>query len=93
MCIGDLLGSGTISGPTRDSLGSLLELTANGKDRLSLPGGITRAFLEDGDQVTLRGWCDGGRYRIGFGECSGTILPAVREPDWMGGAKGRWQER
>ncbi|WP_112322065.1 fumarylacetoacetase [Oceanibium sediminis] len=71
---GDLLGSGTISGVAKDSFGSLLELTWNGRDPLPVEGG-TRTFLEDGDTVTLRGWCEGD-VRIGFGACSGTILPA-----------------
>ena len=67
-------GSGTISGPTRDSCGSLLELTWNGTEPISVDGG-TRTFLEDADTVTLTGMCT-GPYRIGFGACSGTILPA-----------------
>lgn len=71
---GDLLGSGTISGTTPDSLGSLLELTWNGRDPIKIAGG-TRTFLQDGDTVTLRGWCEGD-VRLGFGECRGTILPA-----------------
>jgi fumarylacetoacetase len=71
---GDLLGSGTISGETRDSCGSLLELTWNGRDPIAVEGG-SRTFLQDGDSVTLRGWCEGA-YRIGFGACSGTIRPA-----------------
>ena len=79
MEVGDLLGSGTISGPTPDSLGSLLELTWNGRDPIALPGGQERRFLEDGDTVTLRGWCEGA-YRIGFGTCSGTIRPAPAPP-------------
>ena len=72
---GDLLGSGTISGPSPDSLGSLLELTRGGQSPLSLRGG-PRSFLEDGDTVTLSGWCEGRGHRIGFGTASGTILPA-----------------
>lgn len=75
MATGDLLGSGTISGPTKDSFGSLLELTWNGRDAISVEGG-QRTFLEDGDTVSITGWCDGD-YRIGFGHCSGKILPAV----------------
>jgi fumarylacetoacetase len=76
MCTGDLLGSGTISGPTRESLGSLLELTRNGKEPLLLDSDIRRAFLEDGDSIVLSGWADGNGYRVGFGTCEGTILPA-----------------
>lgn len=75
---GDLLGSGTISGPTPDSFGSLLELTWNGRDPISVDGG-TRTFLEDGDTVAITGWCEGD-YRIGFGPCDGAILPAVSFP-------------
>lgn len=73
---GDLLATGTISGPAADSLGSLLELTKGGREPLKLPGGATRAFLEDGDRVTITGWCQGDGYRVGFGEVSGTLLPA-----------------
>ncbi len=74
---GDLLGSGTQSGPTPEEAGSLLELTEGGKRRCISPRGETRTFLEDGDRVTLRGWCERpGCARIGFGEASGTILPA-----------------
>lgn len=75
MCTGDLLGSGTVSGQTADSLGSLLEITWNGRDPIDL-GGVSRTFIEDGDTLTLRGRCEGD-YRVGFGDCAGTILPAV----------------
>jgi fumarylacetoacetase len=75
---GDLFGSGTLSGPTLDQAGALIELTAGGKNPVSLPDGERRAFLEDGDTVILRGWCERpGSARIGFGECRGTVLPAV----------------
>jgi hypothetical protein len=74
--VGDLMGSGTISGTTPDSYGSLLELTVNGKQPLDLGNGTTRTFLEDGDEVTLTGWCQGDGYRVGFGEVRGEILPA-----------------
>ncbi len=74
---GDLLGSGTQSGPAPAEAGSLLELTEGGKRPLTLPGGETRTFLEDGDRVILRGWCERpGRARIGFGEASGSIVAA-----------------
>jgi fumarylacetoacetase len=74
---GDLLGSGTQSGPVAAEAGSLLELTAGGKQPLTLPNGEQRVFLEDGDRVVLRGWTAApGRPRIGFGEASGTVLPA-----------------
>ena len=74
--VGDLMGSGTISGPTADSCGSLLESTWNGQRPLKLEEGGERAFLLDGDEITLRGWCQGEGYRVGFGECVGSILPA-----------------
>jgi fumarylacetoacetase len=74
--VGDLMGSGTISGPTPDSFGSLLELTWNGTKPIALEGGGTRTFIEDGDELTLAGWCQGDGYRVGFGTCVGTILPA-----------------
>lgn len=73
---GDLLASGTISGPAPESRGSLLELAWRGAEPLALPGGESRVFLEDGDHLTIRGWCAGEGYRIGFGEVSGTVLPA-----------------
>ena len=73
---GDLLGSGTQSGPAADEAGSLLELTAGGKQTIDI-GGEARTFLEDGDSVVMRGWAEAaGRPRIGFGEVSGTVLPA-----------------
>lgn len=74
---GDLLASGTISGPTPDAYGSLLELTWRGERPLALPGGETRTFLQDGDTVTMRGHCQGDGYRVGFGQVSGTIVPAI----------------
>ena len=75
---GDLLASGTVSGETKDSRGCLLERTWRGSEPLQLPGGETRAFLEDGDEVILAGHCAGdGRRRIGFGECRGELLPAL----------------
>lgn len=80
MRVGDLLGSGTISGPVKESRGSLLELSWGGKEPLALPGGIVRSFLEDGDTLTLRGACRGDGHVIGFGACSGTILPALADP-------------
>jgi len=74
---GDLLGSGTLSGPTPDSAGSLMELTAAGKSRFVLPSGETRGFLENGDQVVQRGRCvRPGATSIGFGEAAGIVLPA-----------------
>jgi fumarylacetoacetase len=73
---GDLLGSGTQSGPAPEEAGSLLELTAGGKQELTLANGETRLFLEDGDSVVMRGWAEkAGCARIGFGEVAGTVLP------------------
>jgi fumarylacetoacetase len=76
---GDLLASGTISGSEPGSRGSLLELTWRGTQPLLLADGEQRRFLEDGDRVTFRGWCQGDGYRVGFGEVMGKILPA-RQP-------------
>jgi fumarylacetoacetase len=74
---GDLFGSGTLSGPTPDQAGALIELTVGGKQPVALPGGEQRTFLEDGDAVVLRGWCERpGAARIGFGECLGQVIPA-----------------
>ena len=73
---GDLLGSGTISGQEPGSFGSLLEMTWSGKNELKLDAGLTRTFLEDGDEVLIRGYCQGEGYRVGFGECDGVVLPA-----------------
>jgi fumarylacetoacetase len=75
---GDLLGSGTQSGPLASQAGSLLELSVGGQRPVSLEGAETRTFLEDGDRVTLRGWCERAGYaRIGFGEATATVLPAL----------------
>lgn len=82
MNAGDLLGSGTISGPTPDSRGSLLELSWGGKEPITLADGSTRSFIADGDTVILRGHAQGGGYRIGFGDCAGTVRPAPSIPDW-----------
>lgn len=74
---GDLFGSGTLSGPTLDQAGALIELTTGGKHPLALPNGESRTYLEDGDAVVIRGWCEkAGAARIGFGECRGSVLPA-----------------
>jgi fumarylacetoacetase len=73
---GDLMASGTISGPTEDSYGSMLELSWRGQNPVELPSGETRAFLEDGDRVILRGHAQGDGYRVGFGTAEGTVLPA-----------------
>lgn len=81
MNVGDLLGSGTISGPTNAEYGSLLELSRGGKQPVAIVGG-TRSFIEDGDTVTLRGHAAGDGYRIGFGSCSGRLLAAMAVPEW-----------
>ena len=75
---GDLIGTGTQSGPAPEEAGSLLELSNGGKQAITLAGGEQRTFLEDGDAVILRGWCERpGAARIGFGECRSTVLPAL----------------
>jgi fumarylacetoacetase len=73
---GDLLASGTISGPTDESRGCMLELTWRGANPLTLPNGETRKWLEDGDRLTITGWAQGDGYRIGFGEVTGCVIPA-----------------
>ena len=74
---GDLFGSGTLSGPSRDGCGSLIELSRNGAEPIALPTGETRTFLEDGDSLTLSGRLEAeGFARIGFGPCTGMVLPA-----------------
>ena len=79
---GDLLATGTISGPIKGSRGCMLELTWRGAEPLSLPTGETRRFLEDGDEVIMRGYCEReGAVRIGFGECRGLVLPAAAPVD------------
>jgi fumarylacetoacetase len=76
MNVGDLLGSGTISGPEKHQRGSLLEVSWNGTEPVELASGVKRTFLEDGDSLVMRGWCQGNGYRVGFGEVEGTIIPA-----------------
>lgn len=73
---GDLLASGTISGKTPDSYGSMLELSWKGTKEITLSDGQKRKFLQDGDEVTLTGYCQGDGYRVGFGQCIGKLLPA-----------------
>ena len=81
---GDLMGTGTLSGPTLKEAGALIELTVGGKQPLTLPNGQMRTYLEDGDAVVLRGWCEkAGAARIGFGECIGTVLPCVVGRDFL----------
>jgi fumarylacetoacetase len=77
MQVGDLIGSGTISGTEPGSLGSFLEASDGGKRVFELSNGIKRTFLEDGDSITIRGWCGkDGSNLVGFGDCEGTIEPA-----------------
>lgn len=76
MRVGDLLGSGTISGPERSARGSMLELSWGGAEPVTLDTGETRSFLEDGDTVTLRGHAQGDGFRVGFGACAGQVRPA-----------------
>jgi len=78
MNTGDLLGSGTISGPTRDEYGSLMELSWGGKKPFTLDTGETRSFIEDGDCLTLKGYAQGDGFKVGFGDCTGRILPALQ---------------
>ncbi len=80
MATGDLLGSGTISGPTPDEYGSLMEKSWAGREPFTLDTGETRTFIEDGDTLTLTGAAKGDGYKIGFGACVGTILPAKSFP-------------
>ncbi len=74
---GDMMGSGTISGPTKDSYGSMLELTWRGQNPIALKDGSTRKFIQDGDTVIMRAHCEKDGLRIGFGDCSGTVLPVI----------------
>ncbi|MEW9670219.1 fumarylacetoacetase [Ammoniphilus sp. 3BR4] len=74
---GDLLASGTISGPEKESRGCLLESTWRGAEPIQMSNGEQRVWIEDGDQLTITGWCEGDGYRIGFGEVNGRVLPAL----------------
>ncbi len=76
MNTGDLLGSGTISGPDKTGYGSLLEISWGGKYPIKIDGGQERTFIEDGDTLTLTGWAQGDGFKIGFGQCEGKILAA-----------------
>ena len=73
---GDMMGSGTISGPTKDSFGSMLELTWRGQHPIKLSDGTERKFINDNDTVIMRAYCQNEDVRIGFGECTGKVLPA-----------------
>ena len=79
MNTGDLLGSGTISGPTKDSRGSLLEMSWGGKEPIAIAGG-TRSFIDDNDTLVLRGAARGDGFTIGFGDCAGKVIPALADP-------------
>lgn len=76
---GDMMGSGTISGSSQDSFGSMLELTWGGKNPIKLNDGSERKFIEDGDTVTIKGYCENNEVRIGFGECSSKLLPVYQK--------------
>ncbi len=83
LCPGDLIASGTVSGPEKSNRGCLLELTWKGSEPLSLPGQGSRLFLEDGDEVILSGYCAAeGFARIGLGTCRGVISPAISAPQF-----------
>ncbi|TMJ22948.1 MAG: fumarylacetoacetase [Alphaproteobacteria bacterium] len=86
MNVGDLLGSGTISGPDKHQRGSLLEISWNGTEPIVLAGGVKRTFLEDGDCLVMRGWCQGDGYRVAFGEVEGPIAPSECFPPSLRGA-------
>jgi len=77
MSVGDLLGSGTISGTEKSELGSMLELAWNATAPIKLENGEERTFINDGDVVNMHGTCKGNGYTIGFGDCSGGIKPAL----------------
>ncbi|WP_071795960.1 fumarylacetoacetase [Natronohydrobacter thiooxidans] len=79
MNVGDLLGSGTISGPEKGNRGSLLELSWGGKEPFEIAGG-SRSFIQDNDTLVLRGQCRGEGYTIGFGDCVGKVIPALADP-------------
>ena len=74
--VGDMYASGTISGPTADSYGSMLEITWGGKNPVQMPDGTERKFIQDNDTVIMKGYAERDGVRIGFGECSGKILPS-----------------
>lgn len=75
--VGDMMASGTISGKTKTSYGSMLEISAGGKQAIKMPDGSERKFIKDGDTVTLKGWCVKDGVRVGFGEASAKVLPAI----------------
>jgi fumarylacetoacetase len=71
---GDMMASGTLSGPTPDTYGSMLEITWRGENPLELTTGETRKFLQDGDRLTITGWAQGDGYQVGFGEVVGRVM-------------------
>jgi fumarylacetoacetase len=75
--VGDLCASGTISGPTPDSYGSMLEISWKGTKPVAMPDGSERKFINDGDTVVMRGWGESNGVRIGFGNCEGKVLPTL----------------
>mgnify|MGYP003349316708 FL=1 len=75
--VGDVMASGTISGPDPSSFGSLMELSWKGTKPIPLSDGISRTYIEDYDTVTLTGFCQSGDCRVGFGECTAQVLPAL----------------
>ncbi len=83
LSVGDLLGSGTISGTEKGSYGSLLEISWGGKETIKLPNGEERTYLQDGDTLNLQGYCKGNGFVIGFGECRGKILPALDDSNYF----------
>ena len=80
MCPGDLLGTGTISGPKAEEYGSMLELSWRGSKEVPVGNGVVRKFLQDGDTVNMIGYAQAENYKVGFGDCSGKILPAIKFP-------------
>lgn len=72
-----MLGTGTISGPEKDERGAMIELAWGGKEPVVLPNGEERKFVHDGDSILLQGFAQGNGYTIGFGNCEGTVLPAL----------------
>lgn len=83
MSTGDMLGSGTISGPEKHERGSIMELCWGGKEPIALPNGEERCFLKDGDSINLTGFAKGNGYQIGFGNCEGTIQPALDDSHYF----------
>jgi fumarylacetoacetase len=77
MQVGDMCGSGTISGPTPDAYGSMLEISWRGTKPVDMPDGTQRKFINDGDTVKMYGYCEKDGLRIGFGEVSTEVLPAI----------------